>query len=168
MRERKREQERNGGSPRQRAYLIAFGAALLLAGCNEAQHPVAEIEREKPVAVASAEAPPAPAVVPTATVSAVATATAAPTATAPEARRSGLVDTPETARRLARAVAADILLYNFPEVEKARRTKVISEKLAAEITEGKALFEHRTEPAFYGLYQPAIEEIVLQKKSGDK
>ncbi len=66
----------------------------------------------------------------------------------------------EAARRLARAIAADILLYNREEVEKARDSKVVSESLAAAIAEGRTLFEARVAPDFHAIYPVAIAEII--------
>jgi hypothetical protein len=163
----RRGERREGG-----AWLLVGLAVIgmVVAGCNEAQHPAAGIAREAPVVVTSAEVALAPAVAATATatatapVAATATATSAPPVA--EVRRNRIIETPEAARRLARAIASDVALYNAEEVEKARRDKGVSEKLAAEIAEGRELFEQRVEPGLYGLYSVAVEEIILLKKSG--
>ena len=73
----------------------------------------------------------------------------------------GITD-PGRARRLARAIAADIALYNQEEVQKARTTGVVPEKLAGEIEEGRTLFRARVSPEHAALYKDAISEIVLR------
>lgn len=142
---------------RARRPLLGLAALGLTAiSCHGAQPPAESTARDAPEAMTSANPSPAPTTV-TSAASAVA-ATAAPEATAAPPRRR--IETPEAARRLARAVASDILHYNREEVEKARDSKVVSEKLAAEIAEGRALFESRVAPELHGLYPAAIDEII--------
>jgi hypothetical protein len=70
----------------------------------------------------------------------------------------------DAARRLARAIASDILLYNNDEVLAARNGGAIPAKLAGELAEGRALYRARVSPENEQLYDPAIDEIVWEKK----
>jgi hypothetical protein len=87
-----------------------------------------------------------------------------PTPTTTSATSSRRVITePQAARRLARAIASDIILYNDEAVRKARASGAVPESLAKEIEEGRTLFRERVSPENEALYQPAIDELVLEK-----
>jgi hypothetical protein len=146
--------------------VLVVALAILLAGCEGTPRPAAGIQPEAPAAAPPVEAAPATSSMALAASSAPReVATAAPSAAT---ARGKIIATSDVARRLARAIASDILLYNQDEVEKARRDKVVSEKLAAEIAEGRELFETRVAPELHGAYPAAIEEILLLKKAAGK
>jgi hypothetical protein len=85
------------------------------------------------------------------------------TTSAPPTPSRRLITEPQGARRLARAIASDILLYNDESVRKARATGEVPQTLAKEIEEGRALFRSRVSAENEALYQPAIDELVLEK-----
>jgi hypothetical protein len=74
-----------------------------------------------------------------------------------------LIDSADRARRLARAIASDIILYHQPEVDEARATGKVPASLRAVIEEGRVLFERRVEKSFAGLYAAAVEELIMRK-----
>jgi hypothetical protein len=76
-----------------------------------------------------------------------------------------LISTVETARRLARAIASDILLYNHDAAKQARATGVAPASLTAAIEEGRELFRQRVVPEHGAVYDQAIEDLVLQKRA---
>jgi hypothetical protein len=74
-----------------------------------------------------------------------------------------LITDPSAARRLARAIASDIMLYNDEAVRKTRAGGAMPDSLAKEIEEGRALYRARVAPENEALYQVAIDELVLEK-----
>jgi hypothetical protein len=88
------------------------------------------------------------------------TSTETSTTTAPRPIITGR----EAARRFARAIAADILLYNEDAVMTARDAGAIPASLAKEIAEGRALYRARVSPENEAVYEQAIDEIVLEKR----
>jgi hypothetical protein len=70
----------------------------------------------------------------------------------------------EKVERLARAIAADVRLYNAAAVERARATGVVPAELTVAIAEGRELFLARVDPGFAGredYYARTIDERVL-------
>ncbi len=53
---------------------------------------------------------------------------------------------PERARRLARAILSDVLLYNVEAVREGIRQDDLFERLARELEEARSYFEGRVEP----------------------
>jgi hypothetical protein len=78
-----------------------------------------------------------------------------------------LIDTPEAANRLARAIASDINAYNSEKVIQGVKNDDLFERLAAELEEGESLYRSRVSPEllarsnFYG--RAIIDKIVLNK-----
>lgn len=71
----------------------------------------------------------------------------------------------ETAQRFARAIATDIALYNRNKLAQAGgESAVLRGLLAAEIEEGRALFESRVDASILrlGLFAKAIEEVLVE------
>jgi hypothetical protein len=64
------------------------------------------------------------------------------------------IETEEAARRLARAIVADIRLYHQEAVASGA-------DLTEEIGEGRALFQSRVEPSLHGVYEHTLEEVGL-------
>jgi hypothetical protein len=66
------------------------------------------------------------------------------------------------AKRLARAIASDIVLYNEPAIKKARVDGVLPEELREAIKEGFELYCARVSPEHAALYKPAVDDIILR------
>jgi len=64
-----------------------------------------------------------------------------------------LIDSEAGARRLARAVLADLRLYNEEKVR-------AGEDLSDEIDEGRRLFRERVEARFYDLFERSVAELL--------
>ena len=77
-----------------------------------------------------------------------------------------LIETEEAARRLARAIASDISLYNEDKIVEGINGDNLFEVLADEIEEGRALFKSRVAPDLYAknFYDRAIIDILVRSK----
>ncbi len=77
-----------------------------------------------------------------------------------------LLDTDEAARRLARAIASDLSLYNEDKILKGIQEDDLFNVLSEEIEEGRALFKSRVSPDLYGrnFYERAIVDILVKSK----
>jgi len=77
-----------------------------------------------------------------------------------------LIDTPEAARRLARAIASDLSLYNEEKITKGIENDSLFEELADEIEEGRALYKSRVAPELYNahFYDRALVDILVRSK----
>jgi hypothetical protein len=77
-----------------------------------------------------------------------------------------LIETEEAARRLARAIASDLSLYNEEKIVEGITQDRLFEKLAEEIEEGRALFKSRVAPQLYAknFYDRAIIDILVRSK----
>ena len=60
-----------------------------------------------------------------------------------------LIETEEAARRLARAIASDLSLYNEDKIVSGIQNDNLFESLAEEIEEGRALYKRRVSPELY-------------------
>ncbi|MBK6690952.1 MAG: hypothetical protein IPG50_01895 [Myxococcales bacterium] len=78
----------------------------------------------------------------------------------------GLIDNDEAARRLARAIASDISLYNEEKIVNGITNDNLFTSLAEEIEEGRALFKKRVSPELYpkNYYDRALIDIVIKNK----
>lgn len=78
-----------------------------------------------------------------------------------------LIDNPDQAKRLARAILSDIALYNQEKVAEGIKSDTIFELLANEIEEGRQHFISRVAPdlALSGFYEIAIVDVLI-KRSG--
>jgi hypothetical protein len=81
-----------------------------------------------------------------------------------------LIETEEAARRLARAIASDISLYNEEKIVRGIAEDTLFEVLAEEIEEGRALFKSRVAPELYAknFYDRAIIDLVVRAKGNIK
>jgi hypothetical protein len=73
----------------------------------------------------------------------------------------------ETARRLARSIVSDISLYRQAEMEEGIRTGTLNSLLAAEINDGRILYESKVPEAIRktsGFFDEALDEFIQQKK----
>ena len=77
-----------------------------------------------------------------------------------------LIETEEAARRLARAIASDVSLYNEAKITDGIKNDNLYEVLADEIEEGRALFKSRVTPALYAknYYDRAVVDILIRSK----
>ncbi|MGE0788751.1 MAG: hypothetical protein AB7S26_23970 [Sandaracinaceae bacterium] len=77
-----------------------------------------------------------------------------------------LIETEEAARRLARAIASDLSLYNEEKIVKGVQADNLFDELAEEIEEGRALFKSRVAPELYqkNFYDRAIVDILVRSK----
>jgi len=78
-----------------------------------------------------------------------------------------LIDNPDQARRLARAIISDVAIYNREKVEQGIKNDNIFDILSEELDEGRQHFNTRVTP---GLAQSNMFEIavvdVLIKRAG--
>jgi hypothetical protein len=78
-----------------------------------------------------------------------------------------LIDTPEAAMRLARAIASDISLYNEEKIIQGIVHDNLFDVLAAEIDEGLNLYRSRVTEVLFdttNFYYRAIVDIVVKSK----
>ena len=77
-----------------------------------------------------------------------------------------LIDTEEAARRLARAIASDLSLYNEEKIIRGIEGDSLFEELSEEIEEGRALYKSRVSPDLYhrNFYDRALVDILIRSK----
>ena len=77
-----------------------------------------------------------------------------------------LIETAEAARRLARAISSDLALYNEDKITEGVQSDTLFEVMAADIQEGRDLFEGRVSPELYSLnlYDRAIIDLLVRSK----
>ena len=78
-----------------------------------------------------------------------------------------LIDNPEAANRLARAIASDIMLYNEEKIIEGIRADTLFDVLAAEIEEGRELYNSRVSPALQtstNFYDRALVDVLIRTK----
>lgn len=77
-----------------------------------------------------------------------------------------MIETEEAARRLARAIASDLSLYNEDKILEGLHNDNLYEVLADEIEEGNELFRSRVTPELYerNFYHRAIIDLLIKSK----
>jgi hypothetical protein len=77
-----------------------------------------------------------------------------------------LIETEEAARRLARAIASDLSLYNEEKIVRGIEGDSLFEELEEEIEEGRALYKSRVAPGLYqrNYYDRALVDILVKSK----
>jgi hypothetical protein len=77
-----------------------------------------------------------------------------------------LIETEEAARRLARAIASDLSLYNEEKIVQGIQNDDLFSVLAEEIEEGRALYKSRVSPSLYekNFYDRALVDILVKSK----
>ncbi|MBL9026963.1 MAG: hypothetical protein JNL21_32505 [Myxococcales bacterium] len=77
-----------------------------------------------------------------------------------------LIETEEAARRLARAIASDLSLYNEEKIVKGIQEDDLFTSLAEEIEEGRALYKSRVSADLYhkNFYDRALVDILVKSK----
>ncbi len=79
-----------------------------------------------------------------------------------------LIDTPEAAMRLARAIASDISLYNEKKIIQGIQQDTLFDILEPEISEGQNLYKSRVAPELLestNFYYRAIVDIIVKSKA---
>jgi len=77
-----------------------------------------------------------------------------------------VIETEEAARRLARAIASDLSLYNEDKILEGLQADNLYEALADEIEEGRELFQSRVIPELFekNFYDRAIIDLLVKSK----
>ncbi len=77
-----------------------------------------------------------------------------------------IIETEEAARRLARAIASDLSLYNEEKIYEGLQNDNLYETLADEIREGEELFKSRVTPDLFekNFYHRAIIDLLIKSK----
>lgn len=77
-----------------------------------------------------------------------------------------VIETEEAARRLARAIASDLSLYNEDKILEGLQADNLYEVLAEEIEEGRALFRSRVTGELFekNFYDRAIIDLLIKSK----
>jgi uncharacterized hydantoinase/oxoprolinase family protein len=77
-----------------------------------------------------------------------------------------LIETEEAARRLARAIASDLSLYNEEKIMEGIQNDNLFSVLAEELEEGRALFKSRVSPELFAknFYDRAVIDILVRSK----
>ena len=77
-----------------------------------------------------------------------------------------LIETEEAARRLARAIASDLSLYNEEKIVEGIQQDSLFDLLSEEIEEGRALYKSRVSPQLYqkNFYDRALVDILIKSK----
>ncbi|TMA44722.1 MAG: hypothetical protein E6J82_03705 [Deltaproteobacteria bacterium] len=80
---------------------------------------------------------------------------------------AALIDTPEAANRLARAIASDLSLYNEAKIKEGIENDTFFSVLQEEIAEGRAHYESRVDPRLLGstnFFDRALVDVILARK----
>jgi hypothetical protein len=78
-----------------------------------------------------------------------------------------LIETPEQAMRLARAICSDVSLYNEEKIVRGIEQDNFFEALKEELAEGRELYRSRVAPDLYSrtnFYDRAIIDVILKAK----
>lgn len=77
-----------------------------------------------------------------------------------------LIETEEAARRLARAIASDLSLYNEEKIVKGIQDDNLFDALSEEIEEGRQLFKSRVSADLFNksFYDRALVDILIKSK----
>lgn len=76
-----------------------------------------------------------------------------------------LIDNPDQARRLARAIISDVALYNRDKVEQGIKSDTIFELLQDELEEGRQHFISRVAPgiASSNIFDIAVVDVLIKR-----
>jgi len=77
-----------------------------------------------------------------------------------------LIDKPERARQLARAIASDLTLYHEAKILEGLQRDSLFDVMHGEIEEGRTLYKGRVTPEIYALniYDRALVDVMLKSK----
>ena len=79
-----------------------------------------------------------------------------------------LIETPEAANRLARAICSDLALYNEEKVVRGLQEDSFFELMAEELEEGRALYRSRLAPSLYArtnFFDRAVVDVIILRKA---
>ena len=78
-----------------------------------------------------------------------------------------LIEVEDAARRLARAIASDISLYNEEKIVRGIESDSLFDDLTEQIEEGRALYNSRVSPSMYprNFYDRALVDILIRSKA---
>jgi hypothetical protein len=78
-----------------------------------------------------------------------------------------LIETDKDARRLARAIASDLSLYNEEKIVEGIEKDTLFDTISEEIEEGRAHYKSRVAPTLYerNFYDRAIVDILVKSKA---
>jgi len=79
---------------------------------------------------------------------------------------ASLIDNPQRARQLARAIASDLTLYHEAKILEGITSDTLFDVMKDEIEEGRALFKSRvtTEIFAQNIYDRAIVDVLIKSK----
>ncbi len=78
-----------------------------------------------------------------------------------------LIDSPEAAMRLARAIASDISLYNEQRIVEGLQNDNLFDVLSPELEEGLNLYKSRVSPQLFestNFFNRAVVDIIVKSK----
>ena len=78
-----------------------------------------------------------------------------------------LIDTPEAANRLARAIASDLSLYNEAKIKEGIENDSFFTVLSDELEEGRAHYHSRVSPDLLkrtNFFDRAVVDVILARK----
>ena len=77
-----------------------------------------------------------------------------------------LIDKPERARQLARAIASDLSLYHEKKLIEGIERDTVFDVMRDEIEEGRVLYKSRVTPEIYnlGLYDRALVDMLIRPR----
>ena len=78
-----------------------------------------------------------------------------------------LIDKPDRARQLARAIASDLTLYHESKILEGLERDTLFDVMRDEIEEGRALYKGRVTPEIFTLniYDRALVDVMLKPKA---
>ena len=79
---------------------------------------------------------------------------------------ASLIDNPQRARQLARAIASDLTLYHEAKILEGITNDTLFDVMAEEIAEGRQLFKSRVTEDIFGqnIYDRAIVDVLIKSK----
>ena len=78
-----------------------------------------------------------------------------------------LIDAPEAANRLARAIASDLSLYNEAKIKEGIENDTFFTILSEELEEGRAHYQSRVAPDLLkktNFFERAVVDVILARK----
>ena len=78
-----------------------------------------------------------------------------------------LIDRPERARQLARAIASDLSLYHEKKLIEGIEKDTLFDVMSDEIDEGRALYKSRVTPEIFtmGIYDRALVDMLMKSRA---
>ena len=78
-----------------------------------------------------------------------------------------LIDRPERARQLARAIASDLSLYHEKKLVEGIEKDTLFDVMREEIDEGRALYKSRVTPEIFsmGIYDRALVDMLMKSRA---